>query len=89
MCWDIWMFGVIQDSSPRVEMTCSPCCKVISSTGMVVPLMSACMTAPVRPWNMCADLARSYAQEPYRLSNDVSVPVAAAARGCLSDFRQC
>ncbi len=42
---DICMFDVIHDSSPWVEMSCSPGCTVTSSTGMVVPLISACMTA--------------------------------------------
>ena len=45
MCWESWMFGVIQDSSPWVETTCSPCCKVTSRTGIVVPLISASMSS--------------------------------------------
>ena len=53
MRWDIWMFDVIQDSSPWVEMTCSPCCRVTSRTGMVVPLISACMGTSVLARGRC------------------------------------
>src|SRR6202453_1253498 len=80
MCWDIWTFGVIQESSPWVEMTCSPCCRVTSSTGMVVPLISACMTTPVRPRP-----TRLWAGA-YRL---LQRRAGTGPPGCLSDFRQC
>ena len=53
MCWDIWMFGVIQDSSPWVETTCSPGCRVTSRTGIVVPLISACIDRSVLARGRC------------------------------------
>ena len=44
--WLICIFGVIQESSPWVEMTDSPLSRVTSNTGIVVPLTSAFIFPP-------------------------------------------
>src|SRR5215813_4971699 len=46
--WDIWMLCVIQASSPWADTTASPRPRVTTRMGIVVPLISACMTCPPR-----------------------------------------
>src|SRR5579859_8284271 len=45
---DICTFGVIHESSPCDEISCSPGCRCTSSTGIVLPLTSACIPALLR-----------------------------------------
>ena len=73
------MFGVIQDSSPWVETTCSPCSSVTSSTGIVVPLISACIDRSCRLGRL--GRVRCYRHEPTRRPD-------AGRGGWMSDSRQ-
>src|SRR5882724_10920596 len=55
---DIWMLGVIQASSPWADTSCSPCPSDTSRMGIVVPLISACMTNAFRSrdWRLARHL---------------------------------
>ena len=46
--WVIWTLADIHESSPWVDTIDSPASRIISRSGMVVPLTSACMGSPSR-----------------------------------------